>query len=435
LVLGSAHLTFRRGFLAVLPIAICFATSAQAHTAARGFVLLLPTTFIIACGALAVAISFAALWMLPERWFLKAWPEVKWGVPAWLPIFTSCASFVLFLFLLWRGYVGSTDPLENALSLSMWTGWWVILVVLHPVFGNLWAWVNPFSGPLALTGSRAVRDVPGGDIIAVVIFAAFAWWQLVSVTPEDPGKLARILSVYAVLTFAGGLVFGRAWFERADPFFQMFRWLGAISPLGPRLDDVRPRSLFAMLLVIMLLGALSFDGFATSFLWLSTIGINPLDFPGRSAVMAANTIGLFGFILVVTLVFAAAVFVGWRLAGRPGSLREIAPDFVLSLIPVAIALHFAHFLTDALVNGQYLIGVEHPTTSFLNTASGVRMIYSVQAAAVLVGHVAGVFIAHRAVARMRLACGRAVLLELPMAALMIAYTAFSLWVLSTATAG
>jgi hypothetical protein len=187
--------------------------------------------------------------------------------------------------------------------------------------------------------------------------------------------------------------------------------------------------------VIMLLGALSFDGFATSFLWLSTIGINPLDFPGRSAVMAANTIGLFGFILMVALVFAAAVFVGCRLAGRPGSLREIAADFVLSLIPVAIALHFAHFLTDALVNGQYLIGVEHPTTSFLNTASGVRAIYSVQAAAVLIGHVAGVVIAHRAVARMRLERGRAVLLELPMAALMIAYTAFSLWVLSTATAG
>ena len=46
--------------------------------------------------------------------------------------------------------------------------------------------------------------------------------------------------------------------------------------------------------VTLLMAAVSFDGLAESFWWLARIGINPLEFPGRSAVMLANSLGLVG---------------------------------------------------------------------------------------------------------------------------------------------
>jgi len=52
----------------------------------------------------------------------------------------------------------------------------------------------------------------------------------------------------------------------------------------------------------------SFDGLSCSFLWLGSIGISPLEFPGRSAVVDLNSVGLVGtFVLLAALLWAAPV--------------------------------------------------------------------------------------------------------------------------------
>ena len=65
----------------------------------------------------------------------------------------------------------------------------------------------------------------------------------------------------------------------------------------------------------------------------------------------------------------------------------------------------------------------------------MRIIWNVQTAAIVLGHVAAVVLAH-ALALRRLGDHRqAVLSQAPLAVLMVLYTLFGLWVLSTPVAG
>ena len=75
------------------------------------------------------------------------------------------------------------------------------------------------------------------------------------------------------------------------------------------------------------------------------------------------------------------------------------------------------------------------TTVFLNTYGPVRLIWTVEVIAIVVGHVFGVVLAH-ALATRHFGGGRkTVASQLPLAALMVLYTLFGLWLLSTPTAG
>jgi len=450
--------------------------AALAHSAGRGFVMLLPTGYVIGGGALAVAVSFAGVVLLPPRLVERAFAcRLRLGaVPEISPVLTSLLGALILLALLAAGFMGSCDPLQNPLTLAVWTVWWVGIVLLHAVLGNLWAWLNPFSGPYALlnrlSGGRLAGDrIPAGRLWAFwpafVTFLAFAWFQLVAPAPDDPAKLAAAVSIYWFATLLAVCLFGPdEWLARADPFAIFLKLVAALSPVqlaspergglhlrlpGAGLASLPPLPVPGVLLVLLILSAVSFDGLSNTFWWLSLAGINPLDFPGRTAVMGLNTLGLIGAFLVLASLFAAAVAAGWFLAGRPGNGAQLAGRLVLSLIPISAAFHFAHYLTDLLVNGQYatlvlndplgrgwnLIGLDnfHVTASFLNTAGGALTIFSIQTAAIVTGHMLSVAVAHLLLigkeGRARLA------LEAPIAFLMVAYTAFGLWLLSAPAIG
>ena len=120
-------------------------------------------------------------------------------------------------------------------------------------------------------------------------------------------------------------------------------------------------------------------------------------------------------------------------------------------MPIALAFHFSHYLTALLVNAQYALaaasdpfgtgrdvlslGHFHVTTSFLSTYEGTWAIWNAQTASIVIGHGLAVLMAHE-LARRAVADNRALLLsQLPLAALMVAYTLFGLWLLSTPVAG
>lgn len=429
-----------------------------AHASGRGFVMLLPTGYVIWGGALAVLVSFAAVSLLPA-----GGPHAPARAPAeeggpWRHA-VSLASAAVILFILWAGLKGPNDPAENILPLGVWTLWWVVVVMLHPVLGNLWGWLNPFAGPHALLrgGKPPPLAYPSmlGFWPAVLIFLAFAWFQLVYPKPEDRDVLALALGLYLGVTFLMVLLFGPAqWLGRADPFAVFLRQLGAVAPLsrgrlrwpGAGLLALSPLPVSGVLFVLLTLSTITFDGFANTFTWLSFAGINPLDYPGRTAMMGANTLGLVAAFAVLALAFHASVALGWGWAGRPGRLSMLAGRLVYSLIPISIAYHFAHYLGDALVNLQYLalalndplhtgadlfgLGHMHVTASFQNTASGALALFGAQTGAIVLGHVVGVAVAHAMLAEEGLPKARLLKLELPLALGMVAYTGFGLWLLA-----
>ena len=57
---------------------------------------------------------------------------------------------------------------------------------------------------------------------ALVLFAAFAWFELIDLAPDDPQRLARAVAAYWLFTFAAMLVFGHDKWSRRGEFLSVF---------------------------------------------------------------------------------------------------------------------------------------------------------------------------------------------------------------------
>lgn len=75
--------------------------------------------------------------------------------------------------------------------------------------------------------------------------------------------------------------------------------------------------------------------------WVDGLGLNPLEFPGRSAVVLPNTAGL-----ILTAVCLAIAFVMATRASRLWTRTPAGSGLVMSIVPIALAYHFAHYLAD-----------------------------------------------------------------------------------------
>lgn len=462
---------------ALLTLAGSLLTSAPAlgHATERGFVLLLPTEYYIAGGTLAVAASFGLLLAWPRAigpWIagarlrlcrLSAVPEAA----------TSTATLLMLVILVLAGFFGSRDPLANPLPLTIWTLWWVGLTFAQAMFGNVWALLNPWVAPYRFlaraTGGRPLFSYPTwlGYWPATMAFLAFAWFELIDPAPDDPARLATAVLVYSGITLVGMRLFGEtAWVAKAECFSVFFAFVAQLSPLrvgggdrrwlslaypGASFIDRDPLPASGVLFVLLTLAAVSFDGLNETFWWLGLGGINPLEFPGRTAVTGRNSLGLLAMWAALAVAYGIAVTLGIRLAGRPGEWNRSVGVFVLSILPISVGYHFAHYLTAFLVNAQYaaaawsdpfargwdLLGLvdRHVTVSFLSDYNAVSIIWKLQAAGVVLGHVVAVSLAH-AIARVAFDDVRAALIsQVPLALFMIGYTLFGLWLLAAPTAG
>lgn len=446
---------------ALAPLALlCLPGEAFAHASDRGHVLLLPTGHYVAGGALAVAASFLALAVLPPP-SGRAPAGIALGTvsPRWLAP-GSLVGLALLAVLLAAGFWGSRDPLSNPLPLTVWTLLWVGLTLACGLIGNLWAVFEPWR--LLATGKEAGKASRLGLWPAVVLFAGFAWFELIDPAPDDPARLAVAVGAYVLLGAAATLFLGhRFWTRQADflsVFFAMVGRFGVVDAEGGRLRLVAPGARLATApalppsgaaFLLLALASVSFDGLSKTFFWLGANGVNPLEFPGRTAMMATNTVGLAGAALALGAVFVLAVWAGERLAGRRGRLAGAAGLLVWSLVPIALAYHFAHYLTALLVNGQYaLVALSDPFargwnlfgTAHRGVGAGIAMgsaaawvVWNLQAAAIVGGHVLAVLAAHRLAARLHANPRAATLSQIPLTALMVGYTVFGLWLLSTPT--
>ncbi|MGH6820812.1 MAG: hypothetical protein ACREDU_08135, partial [Methylocella sp.] len=264
---------------------------------------------------------------------------------------------------------------------------------------------------------------------------------------------------YFVANLLGVFLFGKTdWMGRAEAFSVYFRMVGKLSPFQWQLDgdalqlrlglpghgmlQARVFSWSLSAFVLLALATVSFDGFSQTFFWVSQLGLNPLEFPGRSAVVLANTAGLILLAGCLTAAYAAAVGAGRLLANTP----EI-PGLVLAIVPIALAYHLSHYLADFPVDalkalkalsdpfgvGANLLGTAdlNPPASIMMDHYTATLVYRLQTAIVVLGHVSAVAVAHL------LALGgggdirAAALSQAPLNAVMVLYTVFGLWLLST----
>ena len=328
-----------RGIVGLFAIAVAvYPLWIWAHGAERGLVMLLPTGYYQFGAALAVALSFLILAGMPNKLTDKA-----------------------------------SIQLENPF---IWTLWWVGFTIFQCLVGNLWGRWNPWVWPLALIGKCRPSYQPllslhptVGYTPAIALFIGFAWFELVDLAPEDPRRLSQVVLGYWLFTLAACLAFGqKAWFKYGEPFSIFFRLIGNCAFISRMPGADRKKIIFhlpgrrclihpvlipsGVLFVLLTLSTVSFDGFSKTFLWLAAIDVNPLEFPGRSAVVLSNTAGLFLAFVLLAGIYYLTVFLGCVFAGQPARFHHACGRLVYSIIPISLVFHCAHYLTLLLVNSQ-----------------------------------------------------------------------------------
>jgi hypothetical protein len=369
---------------------------------------------------------------------------------------------------------------------------------LSALLGNLWALVNPWAalfgwGEAVLGSRRVIRRYPTGAGVwpAVGLFLAFAWIELIYTGRSIPAQLGHLIVAYSVLTWTGMMLFGRVpWLRHGDPFATAFGILARFAPTEIRVLDreacrrcelsctgrdgscldcgscfdraaparrewnVRPFaagllntgdvSPSMVVLVLVLLSTVTFDGFTATPAWANLEGalyaaLAPL---GEARLTVIGTLGLLAFPLLFVLVYLG--FARWMAWMGEDQLTTgtVARLFVLSLVPIAIAYHLAHYFTYLLIQGQLLIRLASDPFGWgwdlLGTARyrpdigivGARAVWYTAVVAIVIGHVIAVYVAH--VVALREFRGRRAALrsQLPMLVLMVGYTVVSLWIIA-----
>jgi hypothetical protein len=230
-----------------------------------------------------------------------------------------------------------------------------------------------------------------------------------------------------------------------------------LRPWAVGLLTDRPLSTSSMVFVLLMLSSVTFDGLLATPLWadlsrwmIYSETMRPLiialqDITGN-AIAAVGTIALVVFLLVfqlLYLLFSALMYFSVPAANRAGiSVRQVAGLFVLSLIPIALAYHLAHYLSYLVLVGQYIIplasdpfgmGWDLFGTSLYTVDISIvnaRMVWYTSVIAIVTGHIIAVWLAHVMALRTFHSNRAALLSQVPMLLLMVGYTMLSLWILA-----
>jgi hypothetical protein len=198
--------------------------------------------------------------------------------------------------------------------------------------------------------------------------------------------------------------------------------------------------------VLIVLAGVTFDGFIETPLWHEIF--DALLATGAGAIGRAPLTAL--ALLVCPLLFLAAFWgscyamsaIAGRYSPEAPSTGRCARRFVLTLVPIAIAYHFAHYLTLLLTTGQALIPLASDPFGWdwdlFGTAGyapdlallDVRTVWSLLVWAIVIGHVLAVYLAHVVALDIMPSRTSAIRSQVPLLVLMVVYTMASLWIVA-----
>lgn len=383
----------------------------------------LPTWMVLYGGATVVLISFAGLILL--------WPRPRWegGVPGAAVIDAGgigprlatgalrALGLAAFLLVVVAAAAGENSSQRNIAPVAVYITFCVGLTFLCGLVGDVWRLVNPFDTVALvmekanLAGARTAASL--GYWPAAAGLLAFVWLELVYPERAEPRVLAVAIVGYTAVVIVAVMAWGRAWLRTGEAFTALFGVLAHGAPLGRGEDGrLRLRPPFAGLaaleperglqgVVLVVLGSTSFDGLTRTQLWSDLSA----QFSGAGST-ALGTVGLLWAIGAVWCVYHGAMMAMSRLTGDEHAPGELALAFAHSLVPIALAYSMAHYFSLFVLEGQAIIALASDPFGFgwdlFGTAGrGIDFgllspdtIAYIQAGAIVVGHVAGVIVAH-----------------------------------------
>jgi hypothetical protein len=415
-------------------------------------------------------VGLAVLWPKPR---LEAPAERRvCSIPRVLEVVCGALGVAMFVLLIYAGFAGRQEAASNITPTFIFYIFWVGIPIVSLLFGDVFKAFNPWRAIARVIGAIASRVGSGlpapmpypawlGRWPAAAGILAFAWVELVYSGRTDPSNLAALALVYAAAQLVGMSLYGiEQWNRNGDGFGVYFGLFARMSPLRWSREGLYRRMPLSGLtqldpvpgtvaLLCTMIGTTSFDGFSAGPAWSDlsprmTDSLRNIGFSQATALEIAFTIGLIAVVAIVAGMYQLGVR-GMRSASRTKlSTEELGARFAHTLVPIALAYVVAHYFSALVTQGQamfYLVSDPLGTgKDFFGTAQttidytflSANMNWYIQVGALVLGHVAGLVLAHDR-ALITFESGRtATRSQYWMLAVMIAFTSLGLWLLSSA---
>jgi hypothetical protein len=467
---------------AVLGIALAAPAPAFAHGLVGRSDLPIPD-WLFTWGATAVLVvsfvALAALWPQPrlqdEGWrpLPDGFSRVL-GSPA-VEILCGLVGVALLVITVYTGFVGSQTVTANWAPTFVYVAFWLGLVPLSVLFGDIFRAFNPWRAIGRTAGwlvgrvsSEPASALPYphrlGYWPAAAGLAAFAWLELISPSGDDPSTVAVAALIYSAVTFVGMALYGtEQWCARGEAFsvyFGLFARLSVFERRDGRLGLRKPLSGLpqwptapgVVALLAVMIGTVSFDGLTAGRPWNDFIA-DPLawlrDDLGVGSAQALQLVFGLGLVLVV-VVAAGFYWLGVKGAGTVDGRKrtvDLARTFAHTLVPIALAYVAAHYVSLLLLQGQSLAYLASDPlgdgANLFGTASsaidygiiGAETFWYIQVGFVVLGHVAALALAHDRALVTFSDARAAVRSQYWLLIVMIGFTTLALWLLAQAREG
>jgi hypothetical protein len=428
-----------------------------------------PEGLFIAAAAVVLVLSFVALAGLWSRPRLQATGERRlFRLPRAVDAVLGAVGVLVFAICVYAGLAGTSQQADNLAPTMVYVAFWVGVPVASLLLGDIWRLLSPWRAIGRAAGAVARRV--GGEGVseplpypawlgrrpAAVGILAFAVCELAWATARDPLPLAVLVLVYLVVMLVGMSLYGvEPWVRNADAFGVLFGMFAALSPLT-REDGVlyaRPPLVGATRITVVpgttavllvAIGATAFDGAQGGPLFNDTVphlqdAFRSLGFSQGTALELGFVAGLLAVCGLVALVWGLGVAGMPRVRGeRPGRA------LVHSLVPILAAYVVAHYFSLLAYNGQDLLRLASDPlgdgSDLFGTADraidygvvSATAIWYVQVGALVIGHVAGLVLAHDRALALYGSHRAASRSQVVMLVVMVMFTVLGLWLLSEA---
>jgi hypothetical protein len=433
-----------------------------AHGLAGRADLPLPAELFGVGAAIVLAASFAGLaagWTRPK---LQEAREPRPRPPLALEIACGLIGVLVFAVVVYAGLAGTEQGRENLATMFVYVIFWVGIAFASLLFGDVFRLFNPWRAVGRAAGS-VIHRFGGEDVTeplryperlgrwpAVIGLAVFTAMELAWGDGKDPQTLAVLTVAYFVAMMVGQGLYGvETWSRRGDAFGVYFGFIATLSPFSrqrpPQIDHRVPGTVAVLVVAI---GSTMFDGaregplFGDFAPWLQE-AFTGAGLSKGSALELSFLIGLLIAFAVVALIYRLGVAGMHWFRGAP---EHLGGRFVHTLIPIAAAYVVAHYFSllvydgqqtwavasDPLGEGSDLFGSAGRSIDYGVVSS--TAIWYVQVAALVIGHVAGLVLAHDRAIAIWDDARAAIRSQLAMLAVMVAFTCLGLWQLSVANA-
>jgi hypothetical protein len=463
--------------------ALALPDAASAHALVGRQDLPVPAWLFAWGASLVLIVSFA---LLSTAWTQARLQQEEWRpLPDWLStavlnpatqVLCGLIGVGLFVLVLYAGFRGIEDPTQNFAIIFVFYTFWLGLVVVSVLLGDVFRAFNPWraigraisSGFRLVAGQNAPAPFTYPDALgrwpAVIGVLLFIWLELIagggaSPTPEE---VAIATTIYSAITFLAMALFGvEEWIGRGETFNAYFGMFSRLAPFEVRDGRLGRRKLLsgaaqwaavpgAAALVLVAIGVTSFDGaqegaLSGSITWTFE-RFNDLGFSLPDSYRIANTIWLLIVFAVVGGLYWLGVQ-GMHTVRESPRVSELGRSFAHTLIPIALAYIVAHYfsaflyqeqaqftyiLSDPLGRGSDLFGTAGGGIDYGIVSSNT--VWYVQVAALVIGHVTALTLAHDRALAVYDNIREASRSQYFMLAVMVAFTCLGLFLLSQANA-